>query len=68
MILMNVADIILKLWPLLVLQLILAVVALLDLRKRKVVKHLPRTAWIVIIIIGEMLGPILYFALGRGEE
>ena len=45
-----------------------SVVALLDLRKRKVVKHLPRTAWIVIIIIGEMLGPILYFALGRGEE
>lgn len=61
-------EIIVRFWPLLALQLAMAIAAILDIRKRKVVKHLPRAAWIVIIIIGEMLGPILYFALGRGEE
>ena len=65
---MNIPDILMKLWPLLVLQLILAVVALLDIRKRKVLKYLPRWVWIVIVVIGEMLGPIIYFAVGRGEE
>ena len=65
---MKIGEILLMFWPLLVLQLILAIAALLDIRKRKTVKHLPRVAWIVIIIVGEMLGPILYFAVGRGEE
>lgn len=65
---MALREILAKFWPLLVLQLGLAVAALLDIRKRKTVKHLPRAAWVAIIVLGECLGPILYFALGRGEE
>ena len=65
---MSFTEILLKFWPLLVLQLAMMTAGLLDIRKRKTVKHLPRAAWIVIIILGEVLGPILYFAVGRGEE
>ncbi|MEX0975336.1 MAG: PLDc N-terminal domain-containing protein [Bacillota bacterium] len=65
---MSFTEILLKFWPLLVLQLAMMTAGLLDIRKRKTVKHLPRAAWIVIIILGECLGPILYFAVGRGEE
>lgn len=65
---MSFTEILLKFWPLLVLQLAMMTAGLLDIRKRKTVKHLPRAAWIVIIILGEALGPILYFAVGRGEE
>lgn len=55
-------------WPLLILQIVLAIVALLDLRKRSRLKHLSRGVWIVIIIFLNFFGPILYFVLGRGEE
>jgi len=65
---MTLGEILIKFWPLLALQLGLAIAALVDLRKRRTVKHLPRAAWVAIIVLGECLGPILYFALGRGEE
>lgn len=53
--------------PLLLLQLILVVVALVDLSKREKVRWLPKWLWAIIIIVGELLGPILYFVLGREE-
>ncbi|MGE5579094.1 MAG: PLDc N-terminal domain-containing protein [Bacillota bacterium] len=65
---MNITEVLVKFWPLIVLQLALAVTAIFDIRRRKTVKHLPRAAWYAFIILGQMLGPILYFALGRGEE
>jgi len=64
----NVISILVKFWPLLALQLVLMVAGLVDISRRRVVKHLPKAAWVVIIVLGEALGPILYFVLGRGEE
>lgn len=61
-------EILARFWPLLALQLVLMTWALIDLGHRKIVKHLPRALWIVIIVIGECLGPLIYFATGRGEE
>jgi len=60
-----------KIWlfvPLIVLQLALLVVALIDLIRRK-----PKGAliWGVVIVLLSVLGPVLYFALGRkgtGDE
>jgi hypothetical protein len=52
--------------PIIVIQLILMVVALLDLSKRERTKG-PKWMWALIIILGELLGPILYFVLGREE-
>ncbi|HSB65818.1 MAG TPA: PLDc N-terminal domain-containing protein [Anaerolineales bacterium] len=53
--------------PLVLLQLILMVVALLDLSKRERVRWLPKWLWAVIIIIGELIGPIVYLVVGRED-
>jgi DMSO reductase anchor subunit len=53
--------------PLLAIQLVLLVVALLDLRKQRRTKG-PKWLWVLIIVFGEMIGPILYFVIGREEE
>lgn len=65
---MPVAEILSKFWPLVVLQVSLMVAALLDIKKRKTFRYLPRVAWIIIVMLIQTLGPIAYFTLGRGEE
>ena len=65
---MNLPEILLKVWPLLVLQLAVQVAALLDLRKHDVTKIMPKKAWVFAILLTQMIGPILYFTMGRGEE
>ena len=52
--------------PIVVIQLILMIVALVDLSKRERTKG-PKWMWALIIVFGELLGPILYFVLGREE-
>ena len=55
--------------PLLFIQVILIVVALRDLvRPERRVRGGNKWLWAVIIVIGELLGPLLYFALGRENE
>jgi hypothetical protein len=41
--------------------------ALIDVIRRPQVKYLPRWAWIVIIFVFELIGSIVYLAMGRGE-
>ncbi len=53
--------------PLVLLQLILMIIALVDLSKRDKVRWLPKWLWAIIIILGEMVGPIVYFIIGREE-
>jgi DMSO reductase anchor subunit len=53
--------------PLVLIQLVLMAVALLDLRRREKTRG-PRWMWILIIIFGEMIGPIAYFTVGRLED
>ena len=53
--------------PLVLLQLILMIVALVDLSKREKVRWLPKWLWAIIIILGELLGPVIYFVIGREE-
>jgi drug/metabolite transporter (DMT)-like permease len=63
-------DVLLKylplLIPILVLQLILMVVALVDLSRREKTRG-PKWVWALVIVLGELLGPILYFIIGRKE-
>jgi phospholipase D-like protein len=55
--------------PLLFIQLILIVVALRDLvEPERQVKGGNKWLWGVIIVFGELLGPLIYFALGRENE
>lgn len=53
--------------PILVIQVALIVVALLDLSKRTETRG-PRWMWVFIIIFLNLLGPILYFVVGRDES
>ena len=53
--------------PLVAIQLVLMAAALLDLRRRDRTRG-PKWLWILIIIFGEMVGPIAYFAIGRVDE
>ncbi|MEK3936245.1 PLD nuclease N-terminal domain-containing protein [Sporosarcina sp. FSL W7-1349] len=52
--------------PLIVLQLILMAIALFDVFRHKKTNG-PYVMWIFIIIFGNLLGPILYFVLGRRQ-
>ena len=65
---MELRDLLVALWPLIVLQLVIVIWALADLLRRKSVKVLPKTGWVVIILAISLFGPIAYFVFGRGEE
>ena len=47
-------------------ELVLFIWALVDLIRRPRTTLLPRWAWLVLMIVFELLGPIFYLALGRG--
>ncbi|HTX78736.1 MAG TPA: PLD nuclease N-terminal domain-containing protein [Longilinea sp.] len=52
--------------PLLLLQLGLQILSLVDLARREHTKG-PKWLWAIIIVLGEMLGPIVYLLFGREE-
>jgi hypothetical protein len=51
-----------------VLQLALMIFGLVDLTRRKKVARGNKLLWAIIIIFINIVGPILYFVLGRAEE
>jgi DMSO reductase anchor subunit len=53
--------------PLLLIQLALIIAALVDILRREKTRG-PKWLWILIVIFGEMIGPILYFVIGREES
>lgn len=65
---MTIRELLLAIWPLIVLQYGIAIWALVDLARRKTVKHLPKAAWVIIIIAISFFGSIAYLVVGRGEE
>jgi hypothetical protein len=65
---MSLGQIIAILAPLLVLQLVLMGVGLYDLtRPERRVKGGNKLVWGVVIVLGELLGPLVYFLFGREE-
>jgi len=55
--------------PLLVVQVALIVVALRDLvRPERRVRGGDKRIWALVIVLGEVIGPLLYLTLGRVEE
>lgn len=53
--------------PLIIIQLILMIFCLFKLSK-DTTKYLPKWIWVLIIILGELIGPIAYLLLGREKE
>ena len=52
--------------PILLLQLALIIAALIDLARRERTRG-PKWAWVLIILLINFIGPIVYFVLGREE-
>ena len=43
------------------------IIVLVDLEKREKTRG-PKWVWVLIIVFGELFGPIIYFIAGRPEE
>ena len=52
--------------PLLLIQLALMVFALIDLARRERTKG-PKLMWVFVIVLGELIGPLIYLLIGREE-
>jgi len=67
---MEAIDLLKIIWPLIIIQLGFQIYAIIDLVKvkNKKVKNLTPTTWVIIIILGEILGAALYFIFGRSED
>ncbi|MEX2460852.1 MAG: PLD nuclease N-terminal domain-containing protein [Paenibacillaceae bacterium] len=65
---MQIQDINLEvLLPIIIIQLILMVIALVDLSKRETTRG-PKLLWVFVIVLGNILGSIVYFTVGRRSE
>jgi hypothetical protein len=54
--------------PLVVIQLVLVVIALRDLvQPDRRVRGGNKAVWAIVIILGELIGPVVYLLLGREE-
>jgi len=53
--------------PIALIQIGLMVWALVDITKREYVKGNTKIIWILIIVLVNIIGPILYFLIGRKE-
>jgi len=67
---MDIQQVIQFIWPLILIQVLFQIYALVDLivTKKRKTKNLTPVIWILIIVLGEVVGPALYFLLGRSEE
>ena len=54
--------------PLILIQLGLAAAALVDLIRRSKMSREKKILWAAIILLVSIIGPVLYFVLGRKEE
>jgi len=54
--------------PLAIVQIGLMAAALYDLVKRERVKGGSKLLWGIVVVVVNIIGPILYFVLGREEE
>jgi len=55
--------------PLIVLQFVLIFIALRDLvRPERRVRGVSKLAWGIVIVLLELIGPLVYFAIGRDER
>ncbi|QWU15479.1 Phospholipase_D-nuclease N-terminal [Paenibacillus sophorae] len=54
------------LWPLFALQALLAVIGLVSLSRARSVRG-PKWMWVFIILLGNLLGSLAYFTIGRKE-
>jgi len=54
--------------PLVIIQLVLMITALVSIFRRDTYKTGNRVIWILVVVLINTIGPILYFVLGRKDE
>lgn len=54
--------------PLFVVQFALAIVALVHVLRHPKYRFGNKIMWIIIVLMLSLIGPIIYFVIGRGEE
>lgn len=65
-------DIIIKYFPvflpLIVIELALALTALVHVVRHPHYRFGNKVVWILVVLLIQFIGPVLYFAIGRGDE
>ncbi|MGI6650254.1 MAG: PLD nuclease N-terminal domain-containing protein [Limnochordia bacterium] len=54
--------------PLIIAQFALMITALVHIFKHPTYRFGSRAMWIAIVVLFQMIGPIVYFVFGRGED
>jgi len=54
--------------PIIIIQLILAITALIHVIRHPHYKFGNKAIWIILVLFVNLIGPIVYFVFGRGEE
>lgn len=54
--------------PVIVIQVILAVIALVDLLRHKTYRFGNQFFWIIVVLFIQLIGPILYFTIGKRDS
>ena len=54
--------------PIALIELGLLVAALISILRHKTYRVGNRVLWIILVIVINIIGPILYFAIGRGDD
>lgn len=54
--------------PVIILEFILAITALIHVIKHPNYRFVNKAIWIIVVLFIQIIGPIFYFIFGRGEE
>ena len=54
--------------PIIIIQYTLAIVALVHVLRHPHYRFGNKVLWIILVLLVQLIGPILYFTIGRGEE
>jgi len=54
--------------PIVILQLVLMISALIHVLRHDHYKHGNRVLWIIVVVVVNIIGPIVYFVFGRSDE
>ncbi|NLD11156.1 PLDc N-terminal domain-containing protein [Aminicella lysinilytica] len=54
--------------PLLILQLVLAITAVVHVIRHPNYRFGNKVIWIIVVLCVSIIGPVVYFVFGRGEE
>ena len=65
---MDLLSVLKLIWPLILLQLGIALAAIVDIARKKKTRNLSPAVWILISLFVSTIGAILYFVVGRAED